>query len=252
MKDRHDHDARGMGAKVRAERAEARIGRMVGVRRAELERAEAALPAFEVDRSLGRSIFVDYARAPGARLASLDLDRLDAGEQRLLADVHLVLRRDDRVWVAGPNGAGKSTLLRALLAAARLPPERVLFVPQDLGAEEARGVLRTIRMLPPLERGRVLSLVAALGVDPDRLLASASPSPGEARKAWIALGLGRHAWALVLDEPDNHLDLPSIERLESALGAYPGALLLVTHDEALARRTTRTTWRLEGGTIHLA
>jgi ATPase subunit of ABC transporter with duplicated ATPase domains len=95
----------------------------------------------------------------------------------------------------------------------------------------------------------VLSLVAALGVDPEQLRASAQPSPGEARKLRIALGLGQHAWALVLDEPTNHLDLPSIERLEAALSAYPGALVLVTHDDALAARLTTERWHVEWGRV---
>jgi len=101
----------------------------------------------------------------------------------------------------------------------------------------------------------VLSVVAALGSDPARLLAAgaaARPSPGEARKLALALGLGRHAWALVLDEPTNHLDLPAIERLEAALGAYPGALLVVTHDDRLAAAVTRTTWRIASGELVLA
>jgi ATPase subunit of ABC transporter with duplicated ATPase domains len=50
-------------------------------------------------------------------------------------------------------------------------------------------------------------------------------------------------WLAVLDEPTNHLDLPSIERLEVALADFPGALLLVTHDESLGERVT--TRRLE-------
>jgi ATPase subunit of ABC transporter with duplicated ATPase domains len=95
----------------------------------------------------------------------------------------------------------------------------------------------------------VLSIVAALGVAPDRLLATARPSPGEARKLLIARGLGSQAWGLVLDEPTNHLDLPALERLEAALAAYPGALLLVTHDDAFARACTTSRWRIEGGRI---
>jgi ATPase subunit of ABC transporter with duplicated ATPase domains len=95
-------------------------------------------------------------------------------------------------------------------------------------------------------------VVAALGVDPDELLMSARPSPGEARKLAIAMGLGTGAWVLVLDEPTNHLDLPAVERIESALEAYPGALILVTHDETFGSRTTETTWRLEGGELSVS
>jgi len=94
-----------------------------------------------------------------------------------------------------------------------------------------------------------MNVVAALGVDPGILLASREPSPGEARKLALALGLAREAWLLVLDEPTNPLDLPSISRLEAALGDYPGALLVVTHDETLAERVTNERWRFEDGAL---
>ena len=59
----------------------------------------------------------------------------------MLRDVRLDLGREDKVWVSGPNGAGKSTLLGAVLAAARLPEERVMYVPQEIG--EARHLQRS-------------------------------------------------------------------------------------------------------------
>jgi ATPase subunit of ABC transporter with duplicated ATPase domains len=157
--------------------------------------------------------------------------------------------RGDRIRVAGPNGAGKTTLLGALLAEARLPPGRLLHLPQELEPGQGSAWLDEVRALPPDRRGAVLQLVAALGVDPARLLASAAPSFGEARKLGLALGLGDRAWVAVLDEPTNHLDLPSIERLEAALAAWPGALVLVTHDDAFAAACTRTTWWVGDGEV---
>jgi ATPase subunit of ABC transporter with duplicated ATPase domains len=247
-RDPKDRDARTLGATTRRDWAEARLGRDVGRLRGEAERAAEAIPEAAAAPELGRQVFLGWASAPRPTLLALDAPQVRAGALRL-ADVRLRLGRDDRVRLEGPNGAGKSTVLGALLAASTLPPDRLLHLPQELAAGAGAGRLAEVRALPPEVRGRVLALVAALGTDPGRLLASADPSPGEARKLLLALGLGRHAWGLVLDEPTNHLDLPTVERLEVALAAYPGALLLVTHDDAFAARLTSARWRIAGGRV---
>ncbi|WP_437622175.1 ATP-binding cassette domain-containing protein [Sorangium sp. So ce1151] len=246
-----DHDARGMIANFRVSSAEARLSRTVGVTRSKLEKVSAEAGTFEFEKAVGRSVFVGYERSPAPWLFVLDAPEVRAGGGGpvLLRDVRLGVGREDRIRIAGPNGGGKTTLVKALLAGARVPAAKVLYVPQELGEAEEAALIAAARRLPPEERGRVMSLVAALGVEPGRLLASARPSPGEARKLMIALGLGQHAWALVLDEPTNHLDLPSIERLERALADYPGALILVTHDRAFGRSCTSTLWTVAGGDV---
>ena len=244
-----DHDATSIVRMGEIASAEARLGRRVEVARRAAEQAAAAVPDAPAARALGRSIFVDYAACPRRVLFELDGATVAAGDAPLLFDVRVAVRPGDRIRIAGDNGAGKSTLIRALLASHTLPRDRLLVLPQELAPGAPAALLDEVRGLAPAPRGRVLSLVAALGVDPDRLLASAAPSPGEARKLALALGLGCHAWCLVLDEPTNHLDLPSIERLEDALAGYPGALVLVSHDERFAARCTATTWRVAGGRV---
>jgi ATPase subunit of ABC transporter with duplicated ATPase domains len=248
-RDPKDREARGIMAKNVAGWAEDRLGRQVGILRREAARAAEAVPDVAVEKTLGRSVFVGFERAPRPWLLALARPVVAARDTPVLRNVDVRLGRADRVRVAGPNGAGKTTLLAGLLSESTLPPEKVLVLPQELSPGDAARALDEVRGLAPEVRGRVLSIVAALGTDPERLLASRDPSPGEARKLLLALGLGRHAWVLVLDEPTNHLDLPTVERLEEALVSYPGALLLVTHDEAFATRCTTSTWRIASGRV---
>jgi len=251
MKGPRDHDATSMMARGKAEMASRRLSRDAAVLRRSIDRVSADIEQFRFVKEKGRAVFVDYVAAPVSRIFVLDTAILRAGEEAVLTDVHLIVNRDSKIRVAGINGAGKTTLLNALVAASHLPIDRILHLPQELTREDGIAILDSIRVLPPAPRARVLTLAAALGLDPARVLASESPSPGEARKLALADGLGRQVWACVLDEPTNHLDMPAIERLEEALAEYPGALVMVTHDEPLATRVTSEEWRVELGQVRV-
>jgi ATPase subunit of ABC transporter with duplicated ATPase domains len=244
-----DRDARSMEAKGRHAGGAASGARRMEVTRAAVERAESRAAAFDISKELGRALFVDYEPARRSRLLRYS-GPLVAGEAVLVPDLDVELGRDDRVRLAGVNGSGKTTLLLTLLAGSDLPRSRLLYLPQELTAHEIAAAVAQLHALPPAARGKVLNLVAALGVDPARLLVSDDPSPGEARKLVMARGLATSAWCLLLDEPTNHLDLPSVERLGAAIAAYPGAVLVVTHDEDFAAATTNRTWTLvDGGLV---
>jgi len=239
---KHDLDARGAIATGRHA-----VGQKAGSKerettRSKLEAITERVDATSIQKDRGGAVSFGFAPANKEFLLRYD-DSVTAGG-RVLFDADVAVRRTDRIRISGVNGAGKTSLLRHLVAAAAIPNDKVLYLAQETTASVARTLLDEVRSLPADDKGRVMSLVALLGADPKAILASNQPSPGEARKVALALGLGTPKWLLVLDEPTNHLDLPSIERLEQALLAYEGALLLITHDDALAQKVTDTTWEI--------
>jgi ATPase subunit of ABC transporter with duplicated ATPase domains len=86
-----------------------------------------------------------------------------------------------------------------------------------------------------------------LNSDPDKLLDGDDLSPGELRKLMLAQQLVTNPSLLVLDEPTNHLDMGSIEALQGMLIGFPGAFLLVTHDEQLSEAVTQIGWETRRG-----
>lgn len=159
----------------------------------------------------------------------------------LIPEIHL--GSADHIGLIGPNGAGKSTLVRALVAAV---PEDVpmLYVPQELCCEREEAAVRRLHELSAAERGRILSVVAQLNSDSDALLAGAGLSSRELRKLVIAEASLGEPQLMVLDEPTNHLDLHSVETLSSFLAAFPGTLVLVSHDERAVADTCDLAWEL--------
>jgi len=242
IKGPRDSDARAMSHDYRTARAAASLGRATASLGKRTERAREAVNELVVPREAGGEITLRARRAPSEMLASIAKDELGAHVSSARLPSALALRRGTRARLAGDNGTGKTTLLRAL--AARLPEGLVLHLPQDLDTETRGRLAAELRSTPREDRGRWLALARRLGVDVERVLQSALPSPGEARKLLLARGLEREVAALLLDEPSNDLDLPSVERLERALAAYPGALVLVSHDDRLAAAVTEELWQL--------
>lgn len=249
MKGPRDHDSRGMGAKVVAGWGEATAGRAVAVAKASLARELAKVPDYVEDEPPVGRLFQAFERAKGSRLFAFVRDEVarEGSSEPWLRDVRVTVERETRVRIAGANGAGKTTLLRALVTHARSLSKDLPHVDltQEPDVATVTGILEELRSLPPERKGRLFSILAALGTCPDVLVRSLRPSPGEAKKLVLARGLERGAHVLFLDEPEGHLDLPSLERLEDALEAYPGAIVLVTHDERLAARLTRETWTVK-------
>jgi ATPase subunit of ABC transporter with duplicated ATPase domains len=146
-------------------------------------------------------------------------------------------------------------LLGYLLGQLRLPEGKLAYIPQELPSEDCASLVEEVRKLPHEQLGQVMTILAGLGSEAERVLESAQASPGEARKLLLALQSSRLPQLVVLDEPTNHLDLPAIELLEEALAGAECALLLVSHDNRFIERLTSTCWSFmpdaEGDTLVL-
>jgi ATPase subunit of ABC transporter with duplicated ATPase domains len=191
------------------------------------------------------------ARRPGNVVARLEQAVVERDGFRL-GPLDLALGHGERLAIEGRNGAGKTTLLAALLGELPLTagtrwvgPGVVLgSLPQGEGpfAGDQR-LLDVFASESGLDSGSARTLLAkfSLGAD-DVHRRGRSLSPGERSRATLALLAARGVNALVLDEPTNHLDLEAITELESALAAYDGTVVVVTHDRRFrdAFRATRT------------
>jgi ATP-binding cassette subfamily F protein 3 len=182
------------------------------------------------------------------------------GERELLRDGTFALERGEHVALVGPNGSGKTTLLETILgrrdAAAgttRLGHgvEVAYFSQHEVELDERGSLLQCVQRMTGLARPEAQSLLGRFlfsGWD-EHEKAVTVLSGGERRRLALAVAVASGANFLVLDEPTNHLDLESREALEAALEAFPGTVLLVSHDRALLDAAAERTLAIEDGTI---
>ena len=199
--------------------------------------------------------FLKPARS-GRTVVEADGLEVGIGARVLLNGVSFAIERGEHVALVGPNGSGKSTLLQTILGQREAQGGSVrlghgvipaYFSQQELELDTRGSVLQCVQRATGLQRpdaqnllGRFLFSGWAEHEKPVIAL-----SGGERRRLALALVVASGANFLAVDEPTNHLDLESREALEAALEAFPGTVLLVSHDRALLDAVAQRTLAIE-------
>jgi len=185
---------------------------------------------------------------------------LRAGEKELLDGASFAVERGEHVALVGPNGSGKTTLLETLLGRREAAGGRLrlghgvvpaYFSQHEAELDERGSVLDAAMSGTGLKRPEAQSLLGRFlfsGWDEHEKPVVAL-SGGERRRLALAIVVASGANFLVLDEPTNHLDLESRESLEAALEAFPGTVLLVSHDRAVLDAVADRLLAVEDGRI---
>jgi ATP-binding cassette subfamily F protein 3 len=244
--------------KSKAKQAQAKLTH-IGRLETERGRSAAELEALtRRQRALGFD-FLKPARS-GRTVVEADGLALSAGDKKLLEGVSFAIEREEHVALVGPNGSGKTTLLETILE--RREPgagsvrvgygvEAAYFSQHELELDERGSVLDCVQRATGLQRPQAQKLLGRFlfsGWEEHEKAVSVL-SGGERRRLALAIVVASGANLLVLDEPTNHLDLESREALEGALEAFPGTVLLVSHDRALIDAVARRTLAIEERTL---
>jgi ATP-binding cassette subfamily F protein 3 len=176
------------------------------------------------------------------------------GDLFLVRDFGCMLRYNSRVALIGPNGSGKTTLLRTI--AGEIPPlagELKLGANVKLGymAQEQENLDSSLNALTLIRRSAPLSETDArtflhkfLFSGDDVFVPINLLSFGERTRLSLACLVAQGCNFLLLDEPINHLDIPSRSRFEQALAGFEGTILAVVHDRYFINGYASEIWEL--------
>jgi len=197
----------------------------------------------------------------GRRVATLKAIHKAYGDNVVYAGVDFEVERGAKIALVGPNGAGKSTLLRMLAGALAFDRgERTLgahVAVHYYAQHQLEALTPTLTVFEELERAapefgqtRLRTILGTFLFSGDAVEKKISVlSGGEKARVALAKMLVRPAALLCLDEPTNHLDLASREVLESALAAFPGTIVFISHDRYFINRIATGIVEVARGTL---
>jgi ATP-binding cassette subfamily F protein uup len=242
------------GPPARTTKAKARIDRF--------DAAVAAAPG--ADDKLPAKLALRLPAGPrlGGNIVELERVTKSLGGKLLVKELSLVMKPGDRIGIVGENGAGKTTLIRMILGELAPDAGRVILGKNTMPAyfEQGRSELRDdltvleevgdgndFVELPDGERLHVRGFLKMMAF-PDSVSDTkvGQLSGGERNRVQLARLLRRGGNLLVLDEPTNDLDLPTLGALEEGLTSFAGCALIVSHDRWFLDRVATAILAFEG------
>ncbi|BCQ22731.1 ATP-binding cassette domain-containing protein [Caballeronia sp. NK8] len=240
------------GVEARRTRSVGRIARLVEMRN---ERAER--------RNVQGNVKLDVGQGEKSGKIVAELTDVTKRYERTIVDrFTATVMRGDKIGLVGPNGAGKTTLLKLILGELQPDEGRVRIGTniQTAYFDQMRAQLDLDKSLadtisPGSEwvevngvKKHVMSYLGDFLFAPERARSPVrSLSGGERNRLLLARLFARPANVLVLDEPTNDLDIPTLELLEELLSDYDGTVLLVSHDRAFLDNVVTSVFAAEGG-----
>ena len=241
------------GPKARSVKAKARIDRF--------DAAVAAAPTTDDKRPAELALRLPTGPRLGSTIVELAKVSKSLGGKTLFTNLTLVMKPGDRIGIVGPNGVGKTTLIKTILGLEKPDSGKVMVGSNTKPAylEQGRTELRDeLTVLEEVGEGydyvelpdgkvhvrgflRMLAFPDSLGDTKVGQL-----SGGERNRVQLARLLRRGGNLLVLDEPTNDLDLPTLGALEDGLLSFPGCALIVSHDRWFLDRVATGILAFEG------
>lgn len=239
---------RGAGTVGRAKHIEQRLEKLLTDEKIEKPKA-------------GWQMKLEFGGVPASGREVLTLEKLAVGygDQVLLRDLDQQICYGSRAALIGPNGAGKTTLLRTI--AGQLPPlagrarlganVRVGYMSQEQETlEPALHALHTIQSLAPFSETEARTFLHQFLFTGDDVFTPVGKlSFGERARLALAGLVAQGCNFLLLDEPINHLDIPSRARFEQALAGFEGTVLAVVHDRYFIEGFATEIWEVAGERI---
>ncbi|HLH61466.1 MAG TPA: ABC-F family ATP-binding cassette domain-containing protein [Ktedonobacteraceae bacterium] len=179
------------------------------------------------------------------------------GSNCILRDVSFTIASDARILLFGPNGAGKTTLLKILIGQEQpdsgevriVDSARTGYLPQDPEMDLNKTVIETYRYGQVGYEAEFVGRLIGYGLFRlgDMQKKVGQLSAGQRRKLEIARLMAEDPNVLLLDEPTNYISLDVLEAFESAILAFPGPVIAVSHDRWFMQRFGGKVWKLVEG-----